>query len=174
MDEVALLLKAYWERLHELLLDNRDILKKRIADLLKAEVVHRGLAGFDERKFSAYREAAEAFLEERIEAYNPVGLQYLFDSDKRREAAELEFGLDWFNGRAEFDRLLASAARRAKPDMNDDLLQQAVLDLIREAGAYPDMSIIAGYEAKPGLNRLPDYIVAKATEEIICSKPLGD
>jgi len=40
-------------------------------------------------------------------------------------------------------------------------------ELITQVGAFPDKSIIAGYEAKPGLRKLPDYIVARAIEEII-------
>jgi hypothetical protein len=36
-------------------------------------------------------------------------------------------------------------------------------------GAFPDKSIISAYEADPALGKLPDYVVARAIEEIITS-----
>jgi len=168
MDEVGLLLKAYWEQLHDRLVESRGLLSVKIDTLLKSEIDKRGFPGFDEHGYAAYREASLAFLEERIEAYNPVGLQYFFDADRRREAAELEFGLDWFDGREEFGRLLDAAARKAGPGITDEQLRRAAGELIREMGAYPDRSIIAGYEAAPAPQKLADYVVARAIEEVIC------
>jgi hypothetical protein len=168
MDEVGLLLKAYWEQLHDRLVENRNLLSAKIDALLKNEIDKRGFPDFDEHRYTAYREASLAFIEERIEAYNPVGLQYLFDPDRRREAAELEFGLDWFDGRGEFERLLDAAARKARPGITDEQLRRAAGELIREMGAYPNRSIIAGYEAAPTSQKLADYIVARAIEEVFC------
>jgi hypothetical protein len=161
------LLKAYWEQLHDRLVESRGLLSAKIDALLKSEIDKRGFPDFDEHRYAAYREASLAFLEERIEAYNPVGLQYLFDPDRRREAAELEFGLDWFNGRDEFERLLDAAGRKAGSGLTDEQLCQSAGELIREMGAYPDHSIIAGYEAAPAPQKLADYIVARAIEEVI-------
>jgi hypothetical protein len=167
MDEIGLLLKVYWERLHELLSENRDLLSAKIEVLLKAEFDKPGFPGLDKHKHPAYLEAALAFVEERIETYNPVGLQYLFDSNNRREAAELSFGLDWFNGKKEFEQLVAAAEHKAKPAMSDEQLQQSADELIREMGAYPDKSIIAGFEADPTPQKLADYVVARAIENFI-------
>ena len=166
MDEVGLLLKAYWEQLHDRLVENRELLAAKIETILKKEIAQSRFPGFDKDKYTAYRDAAFDFLEERIEAYNPVGLQYLFDANRRQEAAELEFGLDWFNSKEEFQRLLDATARKAVPGMNDEQLYQAACVLISEMGAYPDNSIIAGFETSPELKKLPDYIVAKALEEL--------
>jgi hypothetical protein len=168
MDEVGLLLKAYWEQLHDRLVESRDLLSAKIDALLKSEIGKRGFPDFDEHKYAAYREVSLAFVEERIEAYNPVGLQYLFDPDRRREAAGLEFGLDWFNSREEFERLLDAAARKARQGTGDEQLRLTAGELIREMGAYPDHSIIDDYEASPALQKLADYIVARAIEEVIC------
>jgi len=167
MDEVGLVLKAYWERLHNLLSQNRDLLSDKIKVLLKAEFDKPRFPGLDEHKYPAYLEAALAFVEERIETYNPVGLQYLFDSNNRREAAELGFGLDWFNGKKEFEQLVDAAGRRTRPGMTDQQLQKSADELIREMGAYPDKSIIAGFDADPTPQKLADYVVARAIEDFI-------
>jgi hypothetical protein len=167
MDETGLLLKSYWERLHDLLSENRNLLSAKIEVLLKAEFDKPRFPGLDGHKYAAYLEASLAFVEERIETYNPLGLQYLFDSENRREAAELGFGLDWFNGKKEFEQLVDAAGRRTRPDMTDEQLQQSADELIREMGAYPDKSIIAGFEADPTHGKLADYVVARAIEDFI-------
>jgi hypothetical protein len=155
MDEVGLLLKAYWEQLHDRLVENRGLLSEKIDKLLKNEIDKRGFPDFDEHRYTAYREAS-------------LGLQYLFDPQSRREAAEMEFGLDWFDSRGEFERLLDAAARKARPKVTDEQLRLAAGELIHEMGAYPDHSIIAGYEAAPATQKLADYIAAQAIEEVIC------
>lgn len=167
MGDVGLVLKAYWEELHDLLVENRGLLSTQIETLLKAELGRQKFPDFDEHKYAAYREASLAFVEERIETYNPVGLQYLFETGRRREAAELEFELDWFNSRREFGELVDAATRIASPGMADEGLRQAACELIHSCGAYPDRSIIAGYEASPALQKLADYVVARAIEEVI-------
>jgi hypothetical protein len=149
---------------------NRNLLSAKIEVLLKAEFDKPRFTGLDRHKYPAYLEAALAFVEERIETYNPVGLQYLFDSNNRREAAELGFGLDWFNGKKEFEQLLNAAGRRTRPDMTDEQLRQSADELIRQMGAYPDKSIIAGFEADPTPLKLADYVVAGAIENFIFSQ----
>ena len=168
MDEAGLLLKAYWEHLHDRLVENKPLLTAKVQTLLKTEFDNRRFPDLDEHKYAAYKEASLAFVEERIETYNPVGLQYLFDARRRHGAAELEFGLDWFNSREEFEQLLSAAARKAVQGLTDEQLVRLTAELIREMGAYPDKSIIAGFKADPQPVKLPDYIVALAIEEVIC------
>jgi hypothetical protein len=168
MDEAGLLLKAYWEQLHDRLVKNRDRLSAKIEILLKREIDKQGFPDFDEDKYAAYKEASLAFVEERIESYNPLGLQYLFDAQSRREAAQLEFELDWFDSRQEFEQLLDAAAGKIKPGLTDEQLRRSAAELIREKGAYPDKSIIAGFAADPQPAKLADYITARAIEEVIC------
>jgi hypothetical protein len=168
MNDVDLLLRAYWETLYDQLTGKRDKLETNIDLLLRREVEQRGLEGFDdEERYGAYRDACLAFIEERIEQYNPFGAQYTFDSEAKERAGRLQFELDWFGGREEFDELVSAARRLAEPGMSEGKMQEAAKQLIRQRGAYPDRSIISGYEAKPALNRMPDYIVALAIEQII-------
>ena len=51
--------------------------------------------------------------------------------------------------------------------MTDENVHVLAEELIGKVGAFPDKSIIAGYEAKPALQKLPDYIVAGAIEQLI-------
>ncbi len=55
----------------------------------------------------------------------------------------------------------------AQAPMTDEKMYRLADELIKKLGAYPDKSIISAYEAKPALGKLPDYIVARAIEEII-------
>ena len=166
-DSAKLLLQAYYETLYERLSNNKDALLNKIETLLNAEIAKREFSDFTDEKFPAYREACEAFVDERIETYNPIGLQYTFDPARRRQAAKLEFQLDWFNSQEEFKQLLESATTKAEPEMTDTRLSDLADELIMQVGAFPDNSIIAGYQAKPTLNKLPDYIVAQAIEELV-------
>jgi len=166
-DSAKLLLQAYYETLYERLSNNKDALLDKIETLLKVEVADCELSDFNDEKFAAYREACEAFIDERIETYNPIGLQYTFDPARRRQAAKLEFQLDWFDSQAEFKQLLESAAAKTEPEMTDARLSDLADELIIQVGAFPDNSIIAEYQAKPTLNKLPDYIVAQAIEELV-------
>jgi hypothetical protein len=104
-----LLLKAYYERLYELMEARRADLLSRMEELLAAEIPRRGFRGMDGERLTAYREACVAFIDERLEAYNPLGIQYTFGSVPSRLAAELEFELNWYNSRAEFADLVAQA-----------------------------------------------------------------
>jgi len=162
-----LLLKAYYEALYELLESNKESLAARIEKLLREEVEHRGFEDFGREKYAAYRDACLAFIDERIEMYNPIGFQYVFDRSRAMEAFELELQLNWYDSRAEFTDLVAAAREKARAGLTDEDLRSMAEELIREAGAFPDSSIISGYQAGPLLQKLPDYIVARAIEEII-------
>ena len=152
----------------------RADLFSRMEELLAAEVARQGFSDMSEDKLAAYREACIAFIDERLESYNPIGIQYTFDRVSSRTAAELEFELNWYNSRPEFADLVAAARSRAGSGVPDEDLQGLADDLIRQVGAYPDESILEAYAAEPALQKLPDYLVACAIEEIICGRrPAG-
>jgi hypothetical protein len=167
MNDVTLLLKAYYEALYERIDANRQLLVVKAEDLLTQEIVAAGYKAFDGDKFSAYLDAAIAFIDERIELYNPFGMQYLYDRSRAKEGFEMEMKLNWYDSRAEFEDLVEAA--RQKLDILDDRpdLHEAATELIKEQGAFPDRSIIAAYQVAPALNKLPDYIVAQAIEQIL-------
>jgi oligoendopeptidase F len=175
MNETNLLLKAYYEALYEHLEANRELLATRIEKLLKEEIVKGGFGNFvgstsspqDEEKYTAYRDACLAFVDERMETYNPVGIQYTFDRIGAQEAIELELQLNWYDSRAEFEALAEAVRARAEAGMTEERMQQLAEELIKEVGAFPDRSIISAYEAEPALGKLPDYVVARAIEETI-------
>ena len=167
MTETSLLLKAYYEALYERLEANKELLAGRIEELLVEEVLERGFEDFGEDKYAAYMEACLAFVDERIETYNPFGIQYTFDQSRRREAFELELQLDWYDSRAEFDNLVRAAREKTQAGEVEERLSSLAEQLIKELGAFPDKTIISAYEAEPGLRKLPDYIVARTIEEII-------
>ena len=166
VNETKILLQAYYEKLYERLEADKPLLLEKIERLLTEEIESRGYEGLKGQKYAAYRDACLAFVDERIETYNPIGLQYLFDREVARSAFMLELQLDWYDSRDEFEDLV-KAARDKVTDMCGEDLELLAGELIREVGAFPDRSIIAGYEAKPGLRKLPDYIVARTIEEII-------
>ncbi len=167
MSETSLLLKAYYEALHEWLEANKEILAKRIEEVLAEEVLQRGFDNFDDDKFSAYVEACLAFIDERIETYNPFGIQYTFDQTRAREAFELELQLDWYDSRSEFENLVRAVREKMQTSDVEERLDLLAAELIKELGAFPDKTIISAYEAEPALRKLPDYIVARTIEEII-------
>lgn len=167
MSETGILLKAYYEALYELLDEKKNILAIRIDELINEEISIRGFEDFDDDKFAAYRDACLAFVDERIEAYNPIGIQYIFDRGRAKEAFELELQLNWYDSRAEFEALVEAARTKVETEATEERLQALAGELIREMGAFPDRSIIAAYEAKPKLQGLPDYIVARIIEEVI-------
>jgi hypothetical protein len=167
MSETKLLLNAYYEALYERLETKKDVLTARVEELLRAEVANGQFGGFDEEKYSAYREACLAFVDERLETYNPIGVQYTFDHTRRPEAFELELQLDWYDSRAEFEALVESARAKSEAEMAEERIKELTDELIGEVGAFPDKSIISAYEAGPALGKLPDYVVARAIEEVI-------
>jgi hypothetical protein len=165
MNEANLLLNAYYEALYEHLEANKELLATKIEKLLKEEIVKRGFGSFGEEKYTAYRDACLAFVDERLETYNPVGIQYTFDRIRAQEAAELELQLNWYDSQAEFEALLEVVRAKAEVEMTEERMRELAEELIKEAGAFPDRSIISSYEAAPALGKLPDYIVARAIEE---------
>jgi hypothetical protein len=167
MDETKLLLNAYYEALYELLVAKKDLLITKIEQLLRAETEKQWRGDFDDEKYAAYLDACLAFVDERIETYNPIGIQYTFERVKAREAIELELQLNWYDSRAEFEALTKAVSRKAEAGAADERMQELADELIKEVGAFPDTSIITTYEAKPGLGKLPDYVVARAIEGII-------
>ena len=166
MNETKVLLHAYYETLYDRLEARKNQLADMIDELLLEEVERQDYEGFDEEKFTAYREACRAFVDERIEAYNPTGLQYLYDHEVAKGAFELELQLDWYDSRAEFYALVAEARSRSE-NVTDENVRELAAELIGQVGAFPDKSIIAGYEVKPTLQKLPDYIVARLIEQVI-------
>ncbi len=170
MTAASLVLKAYYERLYELMEARRPHLLSRVDELLPAEVARQGFGDMEADKLAAYREACVAFLDERLESYNPVGVQYTFDRASSRAAAELEFELNWYNSRPEFADLVATARSLAGESVSDDMLETLAGELISRAGAFPDRSIIQAYTGEPTLQKLPDYVVACVIEEIVCGR----
>jgi hypothetical protein len=166
MNETRVLLQAYYEVLYGRLEAQRPLLTAKVDELLAAEVDAQGYEGFDGEKYAAYKDACVAFVDERIEAYNPVGLQYLFDREVAKDAFDLELQLDWYDSRAEFE-VLVKAARSKAAHANEQSVELLAAELITQVGAFPDKSIIAGYEARPGLRKLPDYIAARTIEAVI-------
>jgi hypothetical protein len=167
MSETSVLLKAYYEALYERLDAQKEILAEKIDGLLAGEIKKRGFKGFDEEKYKAYRDACLAFIDERIEAYNPIGIQYLYDRSSAKEVIELELQLNWYDSRNEFRILVEATRSKAVGDLTEDQLKPLAEEIIAEVGVFPDRSIISAYEAKPSLNKLPDYIVARTIEEFI-------
>ena len=167
MSETSVLLKAYYEALYEKLEAQKEILSAKIDEFLAEEIEKRGFEGFNDEKYKAYRDACLAFIDERIEAYNPIGIQYLYDRCSTKEVIELELQLNWYDSRNEFQTLVETVRSKAEEDMTDEQLRSLAEEIIRESGVFPDRSIISAYEAKPGLNKLPDYIVARTIEEVI-------
>jgi len=167
MNETNLLLRAYYEALYDRLEAKKKLLPARIERLLQQEMIKLGVANFDDERYSAYLDACLAFVEERIETYNPVGIQYTFDRIGARQAIELELQLNWYDSSAEFETLMETVRSKAEVGMTDKRIQELVDELIKEVGVFPDNSIISTYEAKPGLQKLPDYVVARVIEEII-------
>ncbi|MDD5064883.1 MAG: hypothetical protein PHQ35_09045 [Phycisphaerae bacterium] len=167
MNETNILLKAYYEALYERLEANKKVLAARIEKLLKEEITKQGFGNFDEEKYAAYMDACLAFVDERLETYNPIGIQYTFDRIRAQEAAELEMQLNWYDSRAEFEVLVEAARAKAEVEMTEERIWELTDELIKEVGAFPDGSIISAYEDKPALGKLPDYIVARAIEETI-------
>jgi hypothetical protein len=167
MIETNLLLKCYYETLYELLDEQRNALANRIRSVLAEQVKAGGYKDFFKETFDAYEEACMAFIEERIELYNPVGIQYMYSRERRDEAFQLEMQLDWYDSRKEFQELVEAARLKADFINSDYELQEKAMELVKEAGAFPDKSIIACYRAKPELKKLPDYVIALVIEENI-------
>ena len=167
MDESSLLLRAYYELLYERLEANRDRLTARIEKILSQEIAERDFPRLNEDRYAAYRDTCLAFVDERMEMYNPTGVQYTFDNVGSREVFKLELQLNWYDSRAEYEALVRAAMEKALVGVTDENLRLLAGELIEKLGAFPDRSIISAYEDSPTLQKLPDYIVGRAIEEII-------
>ena len=167
MTETKLLIMAYYEALYELLWANKELLIKRIEELLPEEISLLGCEDFDKEKYTAYKDACVAFIDERIETYNPIGIQYTFEQTRAGDAFELELQLDWYDSRTEYEYLGKAARCKTQSGEIGNRLEILAAELIKELGAFPDKSIICAYEKEPNLRKLPDYIVARVIEEII-------
>lgn len=169
MNPARVLLKAYYEQLHERMEARRERLIACIDALLPTEIARRRFGPLRPDQVEAYREAALAFVDERLETYNPIGIQYTFDHATTRRAAELEFQLDWYDSRPEFETLVAAArALATEADAPDEQLPELAARLIDQCGAFPNRSILTGYLQKPTLQKLPDFLVASAIEDVVC------
>ena len=169
MNETKMLLNAYYEALHNMLEADKELLTTKIEKLLHAELANRGFDNIEQEKYDAYRDACLAFVDERAEMYNPIGIQYTYDRAGRGQAFELELQLNFYDSRGEFEALVKAAQSKTESRMAEQGLQQLADELIEDVGAFPDKSIILAYEADPALGKLPDYVVARAIEEIITS-----
>lgn len=169
-----LILRVYYEQLHERMVAEREPLILAIDRVLRAEIARQSFSDMDADKLAAYRDACVAFLDERQECYNPIGIQYTFDRATCRRAAELEFQLNWYDSRAEFKRLAAAADALAGHDVPDEMLPDLARELIVRCGAFPDRSIVHAYSESPALQKLPDYVVACAIEEVVCRRKPTD
>jgi hypothetical protein len=169
MNQTALLLNAYYEALHDLLVENKAPLIETAGNLLREELKNRNFGSFNRNKYDAYLDACHAFIAERIEMYNPIGIQYTVDRIPSGLAQELELQLNFYDSRSEFQQLKDAAAELTQQGFSDDKLPKLAARLIAKHGAFPDKSIIAAYQAKPTLNKLPDYITALSIENTIAT-----
>ncbi|MHC4693292.1 MAG: hypothetical protein ACYS67_11175 [Planctomycetota bacterium] len=169
MSETKLLLNAYYEALYEKLEFHKELLADKIEKLLHKEFENRNFGSITRERHNAYRDACLAFIDERKEMYNPIGIQYTFDRTRRSQAFELELQLNFYDSRAEFEALVEAAQNKLQARTDEQELLELAEELINEAGAFPDKSIISAYETEPALNKLPDYITARAIEEIVTS-----
>jgi len=168
MSTARLLLNCYFERLYELLEQKKSHLCQRAPQVLENIVREQNIFPLDDQdKFQAYHDAVQAFIIERIETYNPIGLQYSFDGITGQEAFEIDLQLNWYDSRAEFTALQLLAKKLAAEIQSDDQVPQLAEKIIAQCGAYPDQSIINDYQSDPDPQKLPDYIVALTIEEII-------
>jgi len=167
VNETNLLLKAYYEALYERLETNKNLLAIKIEKLLAKEIVKLGFGNLNQDKYAAYRDACMAFVDERMEMYNPIGIQYTFDRITSPQAAALELHLNWYDSGAEFEALMNAVRARAEVEMTEEKIWALADELIKRLGAFPDKSIISAYQADPAVTKLPDYVVAQAIEEII-------
>jgi hypothetical protein len=169
MSRSKLLLNAYFEALYNILLDWKSSVISAIDRFLPLEFAKLDSAAADGKteKLAAYRDAAIAFVDERIEMYNPIGLQYTFDNKTCQFAQKLELQLNWFDSTDEFRNLLEEILEIETAGFDVEKLPLLAEQLIRKFGAFPDKSIVESYNRQPSLQKLPDFIVAQSIEKII-------
>jgi len=123
MSEASVLLKAYYEALYERLEAQKEVLSAKIDGFLAEEIEKRRFEGLDEEKYKAYRDACLAFIDERIEAYNPIGIQYIYDRCSSNEVIELELQLNWYDSTNEFRSLVETARNKARENLTEEQLR---------------------------------------------------
>jgi hypothetical protein len=170
MNPKKLLLNAYFEALYNILLERKTSVISAIDQLLPLEFSKLDSTASDAEKLAAYRDAALAFVDERLEMYNPIGLQYTFDNNARQFAKQLELQLNWFDSTNEFNCLLEEISEIETAGFDEEKLPQLASQFISKFGAFPDKSIIESYASQPSLQKLPDFIVAQSIEKIISDK----
>ena len=129
MNETQVLLNTYYEVLYERLEAHSSKSPTRIEQLLKEEIERQEFGVTDQEKFQAYQEAAQAFVAERIETYNPVGVQYTFKQGSPEEVWEFEAQLNWYDSRGEFEALVRAARRKTQQDLSHQKLRQLAEEL---------------------------------------------
>lgn len=160
-----ILLNAYFETLYNTLLEQKQDVYSQIDQILVPEI--EKLESVSAEKIEAYRDACLAFVDERLEMYNPIGLQYTFDNQSRKFAKELELQLNWFDSTEEFAKLLDAIKVFVNQGFDEKNVEQYAKKLIKEFGAFPDKSIIESFNKQPALQKIPDYVVACSIEKII-------
>ncbi len=165
MKPEKLLLNAYFETLYNTLLEQKQAVYQEIDQLLTPEV--EKLEVVSAERIEAFRQAALAFVDERLEMYNPIGLQYTYDNQARKFAKELELQLNWFDSTEEFNKLLDAIKEIVNKGFDEKNVERYSRRLIKEFGAFPDKSIIKAFKEKPALQKIPDFLVACSIEKII-------
>jgi hypothetical protein len=165
MELKRLIFNAYYESLYDFLIESREKITESIKRALPAELSRFG--DYNEEDFDAYLEAAVAFLDERLEMYNPFGFQYTFDNLNSEFAKKLELQLTWFDSSQEFESLKKAVDGIIEFGFDESKLNDYAGSLISRFGAFPDKSIIEAYNQKPAAPRLPDFILAQSIEQII-------
>jgi len=164
-------MNAYIETLYERLSVAKDGCIQQMGPLLQSEIVAQQFDIHRPDKFDAYLEACVAFLDERLESYNPIGLQWIFPQTMVEEAFEMEAIVDWYDSRDEFDRLCHQIKTKLQAYSDEACSEEAVKqladELIAEHGAYPNHSIIEAYRRRPQKNYLPDLVVATVIEAVL-------
>jgi hypothetical protein len=168
MNQSRIVMNAYIETLYERLNVQKIVCIQQMRPLLQSEIAEQRFDIHRPDKFDAYLEACVAFLDERLESYNPIGLQWTFPQTTIKEAFEMEAIVDWYDSRDEFDTLCQRIKAKLQ-SYNDGACSEEVIgrladELIAEHGAYPNQSIIETYRRRPQKNHLPDLVVATAIE----------
>jgi hypothetical protein len=169
MSRSKLLLNAYFEALYNILLGRKSSVISAIDRFLPLEFEKLEAADGNDEKLAAYRDACLAFVDERIEMYNPIGLQYTFDNLPAADqfAQKLELQLNWFDSTNEFNCLLEEISEIETAGFDEGKLPLLANQLIRKFGAFPDKSIIESYNRLPAIQKLPDFLVAQSIEKVI-------
>jgi len=165
MESKRLIFNAYYEFLYNTLLERRERISDTIKNLLPAELSHFGPYSSD--NFDAYFDACLAFLDERLEMYNPFGVQYTFDNLHSAFAKKLELQLSWFDSSREFEDLEGAVDEILALGFDENKLDDYVGRLVLRFGAYPDRSIIDSFRLNPAARKLPDFLLAQSIEQVI-------